>query len=68
MRKTISDNIDILDIEFTKNENKYILDSPDKIIRWIKHKFKEQVSKQNEFIPNFEYIDLSNCIINTAAI
>lgn len=59
------DNIDISDIEFIENKNKHILDSPDKIIRWIKHKFKEQKSKQKDFIPNSEYIDLSNCIIST---
>ncbi len=59
------DNIDISDIDFNEKEGKHILDSSDKIIRWIKHRINEQESKKNETFPNYRYIDLSHCIIST---
>jgi len=65
MRKTIPDNLDISDIEFIKDEKKHILDSSDKIIRWIKYKFNEQRTNSNNDSIKIEFIDLSDCIIST---
>lgn len=65
MNKTIIDNIDISGIDFNEKEGKHILDSSDKIIRWIKHRIKQQESKENGPFPNYRYIDLSYCIIST---
>ena len=65
MNKTIKDNNEVSDIDFDVDEGKHILDSSDKIIRWIKHRINEQESKRNETFPNYRYIDLSHCIIST---
>lgn len=50
------DNIDISDIDFNEKEGKHILDSSDKIIRWIKHRINEQESKKMRL---FQIIDIS---------
>ena len=55
MNKTIIDNIDISGIDFNEKEGKHILDSSDKIIRWIKHRIKQQESKENGSFPNYRY-------------
>ena len=67
MTKATSNKIDISDIKFFRDENKQILDTPDKIIRWIKYKFEEQESSTFAE-PINHYIDLSNSIISTTCI
>lgn len=49
------------------DKNRHILDSTDKIIRWINFQFEEQEIKHEKEpeIPFHRYIDLSNCIICT---
>ena len=66
MTKATSNKIDISDIKFFRDENKQILDTPDKIIRWIKYKFEEQESSTFAE-PINHYIDLSNSIISTTS-
>jgi hypothetical protein len=65
MTESLSNRTDISDIEFSDADNKHILDTPDKILRWIKYKFEEQKSNINDIEPKNRYIDLSNCIIST---
>ncbi len=55
---------DISDINQDEHK-RHILDNPDKIIRWIKHKLEEQKENEKGNPPGFRYIDLSNCIIST---
>lgn len=49
------------------DNDRRILDSTDKIIRWINYQYEEQEIKheENTDIPYRRYIDLSNCIICT---
>lgn len=68
----VQNKTDISDIEIQRcddHKERHILNSPNKIIRWIKFKFEEQeiVHNRNKDsgLPLFKYIDLSNCIINT---
>lgn len=65
-------SVDVADININKGEDgvdRYVLDSADKIVRWIKFKFDEQSkmaipdSDFDSFV--FQYIDLSNCILST---
>lgn len=60
-------SIQLSDIK--REGDRHILDSPDKIIFWIKHQFEEQ-KKNSRFINNdgnpiFPEINLSKCIIST---
>ena len=68
MNEVVSNIIDVPDMRVDGN-GRHILDSPDKIIWWIKHKFEEQKSNpellDDDGTPLFRYIDLSNCVINT---
>lgn len=57
--------LNIEDIKIS-NTKKYILDCPEKIVFWIKHKLEIQKSeaKENGF-PHYPFIDLSDCVIST---
>ncbi|MEI8075982.1 MAG: pentapeptide repeat-containing protein [Bacteroidota bacterium] len=64
MDETNPNKTDISDIK-QDEQNRHILDNPDKIIRWIKHKFEAQKENEKGNPPDFRCIDLSNCIIST---
>lgn len=71
--KELSNNLNISDIKMQMcddNQERHILDSPNKIIRWINYKFQEQIKKHKKQrengLPLYRCIDLSNCIINTS--
>ncbi|RXQ89543.1 hypothetical protein EO244_14345 [Ancylomarina salipaludis] len=67
----LGERTDISDIKEIKGENgvsRYELNTPKKIINWIKYKFEQQeIDYDKEYKPFsfFKYIDLSNCIIST---
>jgi hypothetical protein len=65
MTESLSNRTGISDIEFSEAEKKHILDTPDKILRWIKFNFEEQELKGRDIEPKNRYIDLSDCIIST---
>lgn len=63
-KKSIRTNVQ--DIEVDKN-GRHILNTPDKIVRWIIYQFEEQaiISSSDPEIPPYHYIDLSNCVVST---
>lgn len=65
MTNTISNKTDVSDIKLNEVENKHVLDTPNKIIRWIKHKFEEQECIDFRRKPHNRFIDLSDCIISS---
>jgi len=75
MNKTdlISERTDISNISEIEGEdgvNRYELNTPKKIIDWIKYKFEEQIirhSQNNMSRSLIKCIDLSNCIISTTS-
>ena len=66
-KKSIRTNIQ--DIEVDENE-RHILNTPDKIVRWITYQFEEQaiISFGDREIPPYHYIDLSNCVVSTTGV
>ena len=56
----------IQDIEIDENGRR-VLNTPDKIVRWIQYQFEEQTTKHSRTpeIPVYHYIDLSNCVVST---
>lgn len=69
MDENMTNRIDVSDVKPDAN-GKHILNSPNKIIRWIKHQFEEQeIDYRNHDIndtsPLELFINLSDCIINT---
>lgn len=59
-------DISIHDIE-QDEQDRFILDTPDKIIKWIKYQYNQQELEHNRNpeISFQRYIDLSNCVICT---
>lgn len=56
----------IQDIEIDENGRR-VLNTPDKIVRWIQYQFEEQTTKHSRTpeIPVHHYIDLSDCVVST---
>lgn len=63
-KKSIRTNVQ--DIEVDEN-GRHILNTPDKIVRWIIYQFEEQaiISSRDTEMPPYHYIDLSNCVVST---
>jgi hypothetical protein len=73
-KNLLIERTDISDIKEIKGEDgvsRHELNTPTKIIAWIKYKFKQQEIDYNKEYRPFSFskrIDLSNCIINTSSI
>lgn len=67
--KTVVDISDIIIQTGDDEIDRHVLDSADKIVRWIKYKFDEQskmtISNLDLHSIVYQYIDLSNCILST---